>query len=731
MRTGLISRCGPGKRLVAWSCGLLFLLVMPAAATSQVIAPTPASARFLDDNRVDSILLQSFTVYGNSRGLSSQDIRDRYLVMRRQLADLFNALLQNPCQALDRRFKQVSDTDPGFPAARDAYDRALLDAVDRAMKTPESLFPLFEPNYSDRIRSFHADVEVMKNGEIRVHETITIYNGNGQLQPDLFQATMPSWNNDIQRGIVRDFPTRYLDSNGFWTITGFELKSLRKNGKEENFLQEYLSNGTRIKAGNADVILDTGTYVYDIEYVSRRQVIFHPEKDELYWNVNGNGWVFTADAVTCRIRFPEGSAIRESACYTGVLGSTARNCNSRQLSDREIFFSSNTGLGSYEGLTVAASIEKGILVPPGRVEKILAFLKANIILPGMASVLLFLSIFYSIAWHRRGRDPRGGTIIPQFEPPAGITPAQAGYLLRQGYDSSQFAATLVDAAVHRDLDIEVERKGWLVKSTMYRFSKPSGDHRAVSSSTGNRYGISIGSLYGQEAERGTYNPVIKNLNGELKSWLRKNLQVSSSKDGGVRGYFALNMAYGVIGFIILAAALIGGLIFTLNFYSTKLFIISAILFALAVTVHIIFSRIMKAYTPEGRKLTDHILGFRMYLDTTEQHVFQQLTPPEKTLELFEKYLPYAIALNVENNWAEKFDDIVQKAIAQGYQPAYYRGNMMSLSGGFRMSDLSSGISSGLSSTISSASTPPSSSSGGSGGGGSSGGGGGGGGGGGW
>jgi uncharacterized membrane protein YgcG len=675
--------------------------------------------------------LQAFTVQGLQKGLTESDIRERYQVMRVQMAELFRSLLMNPCMALDRRFARLAENDARIPAAQDAYDRALQDAIERALETPASLFPLFEPNYSDRIRSFHSDIEVMKDGELRVRESITVYNGNGQQQAALFEATMPSVNNDIQRGIVRDFPTRYLDSRGFWNVTGFRLLGVTRNGTKENYLDESLSNGIRIKAGNADIILDTGYHTYVIEYSTRRQLIFHEDKDELYWNVNGNGWVFTADTVTCRVRFPEGSVIRESACYTGEQGSTARDCRSRQGSENEIYFENRGRLKSYEGLTIAASIGKGVLVPPGQAEKAFAFLKANFILPLLAVVLSFLSIFYFTAWRKKGRDPKPGTIIPQFEPPAGISPAEAGYILRQKYDPSLFAATLVDAAVHRHLNIDVERKGTLFKTTVYRFNRPDAGSQAPSSSMDRRYGISIESLYGEEAKKGDYNPKIKSLNTQLQSSLRSKLHATRTADGGIRGYFALNQAYGIIGFFVLLLSFFAGIFFIVNYYSQTLLIISLILFVLALIVHLVFSSIMKAYTPEGRKLTDHILGFRMYLDTAEQKLYQQLTPPEKTLELFEKYLPYAIALDVENNWAEKFSDMMQKAIAAGYQPAYYHGNLSAMSGSFRMSDLSSGISSGLSSTISSASTPPSSSSGGSGGGGSSGGGGGGGGGGGW
>jgi len=136
---------------------------------------------------------------------------------------------------------------------------------------------------------------------------------------------------------------------------------------------------------------------------------------------------------------------------------------------------------------------------------------------------------------------------------------------------------------------------------------------------------------------------------------------------------------------------------------------------------------MRAYTKEGRKLTDEVLGFKLYLETAEQKRFDTLNPPGMTMQLFEKYLPYAIALDCENEWSAKFEHVIQQAIESGYQPVFYRMQGST----FNASSFTSGFSSGISSTIASASTPPSSSSGGSGGGGSSGGGGGGGGGGGW
>jgi uncharacterized membrane protein len=137
-----------------------------------------------------------------------------------------------------------------------------------------------------------------------------------------------------------------------------------------------------------------------------------------------------------------------------------------------------------------------------------------------------------------------------------------------------------------------------------------------------------------------------------------------------------------------------------------------------------------APTVEGRAMLDRIAGFKQYLSITERDRLDRMQAPEDNLKLFERFLPYAIALEVENRWADRFTSMLAAAAAasggsQGF--AWYSGSSSPWTdtGGFVGS-----LGSSLSSAVSSASTAPGSSSG-SGGGGSSGGGGGGGGGGGW
>jgi uncharacterized membrane protein YgcG len=141
---------------------------------------------------------------------------------------------------------------------------------------------------------------------------------------------------------------------------------------------------------------------------------------------------------------------------------------------------------------------------------------------------------------------------------------------------------------------------------------------------------------------------------------------------------------------------------------------------------------LEARTRQGRGVMDRIEGFRMYLDTAEEERLEFLNPPKKTPELFERFLPYAVALDCENTWAARFAGILASAGTAAAVGAWYAGERDILSDPIGFTEH---VGSSLSQQVASASSAPGSDSGSSGGGssggGSSGGGGGGGGGSGW
>jgi hypothetical protein len=110
----------------------------------------------------------------------------------------------------------------------------------------------------------------------------------------------------------------------------------------------------------------------------------------------------------------------------------------------------------------------------------------------------------------------------------------------------------------------------------------------------------------------------------------------------------------------------------------------AALLLLLVGVNFLFYRLLQAPTLAGRRLLDELAGFRMYLDVAEKDELRVRRGPERTLQLFEKYLPYALALGVENAWAEQFSDILDRARATGGAdavPRWYSGSSWDAPGG--------------------------------------------------
>ncbi|MDR1514146.1 MAG: DUF2207 domain-containing protein [Synergistaceae bacterium] len=96
----------------------------------------------------------------------------------------------------------------------------------------------------------------------------------------------------------------------------------------------------------------------------------------------------------------------------------------------------------------------------------------------------------------------------------------------------------------------------------------------------------------------------------------------------------------------------------------------------AIASALVFSVITPARTQEGKKLLSRVEGFEMFLKTANLNRMERLYPfrgqkiPEPSLELFERFLPYAIALNAAGVWAESFAAMIADS---GYSPSWYGG----------------------------------------------------------
>ncbi len=440
-------------------------------------------------------------------------------------------------------------------------------------------------------------------------------------------------------------------------------------------------------------------------------------------------------------------------------------------------FASTRVLEPGEGLTLVVEFPKGIVLEPSREQRLHWFLQDNGGVLALGAGLLLVLAWYLLQWFRFGRDPRPGVIIARYEAPPGTTPSDLRYVQRMGWDTRCAAADLVDAAVRGAVRIrkskEVfqleraervdlpERQGRLVDDLLQgkqQVSFSPGNHERIGNALKAHQKSLDEAHAGRDFQRNTRYVVI----GALLSlavligatlyatdgpeafavfflfvWLSVwSFAVGTLSAAALHGWYRMFRPGGgsgsrSIGATVLLSVMavpfwLGEIVALLALTSLIGLAFATLLFILIV-LNVLFLWLMRAPTREGRKLLDQIEGLRRYLSVAERDTLARLKEPPMSTEQFERMLPWALALGVEENWTNRFAEAVGPAVAATTVSSinWYHGGSIGNVGSF-----ASGLGSSLSGAISSSSRAPGSSSGG-GGGGSSGGGGGGGGGGGW
>ena len=614
---------------------------------------------------------------------------------------------------------------------------------------------------------------------VQAAEVITLYDSTLHIFSDatlnvVESITVNVEGKRIQRGIYREFPTHYTDAAGRQIVVPFEVKSVTMDGHPEKYTVQSRSNGKQVRIGQKDVLISHGLHTYVITYTTGRQIGFFADHDELYWNVTGNGWNFPIEKAQATVTLPPAAHITAVTGYTGPQGSRAAKLQEKNLSPNTAFFITTAPLGRHENMTIAVRWQKGVVRQPSAVDEATwMFLdNADLYMLFAGVVIVFLS--YIFMWRRVGRDPRSGTIVPLFAPPNGISPAAARFITRMGFDEKCLSVAIMDAAVKGCLKIRQNGK----KDYTLEKQKEADDTLSHGEAAVMRALFSPGNdTVTLEQENAA---VIDKARDALKTRLSQEYEKSFFFTNV--GYFSaglmmslvfigLALFFGgpshaptilitctIIAAVVLVAMAIARRFFLFivksvaSFFHTLfivifIIIISSILVKDAVAlywlislpiaflalINIVFYSLLKAPTVLGRKTMDQLAGFKMFLDIGEKERLATLYPPQMTPALFERFLPYAVALGVEQAWGDKFNNAMAEAgLEPGrYVPVWYVGS--SWHDAADIGNFSSTLGNTLTSTITSSSTAPGTSSGfGSGfSGGSSGGGGGGGGGGGW
>ena len=551
----------------------------------------------------------------------------------------------------------------------------------------------------ERILSYDSVIEVRADGSLDITEHIRVH-AEGKA---------------IRRGIYRDFPTRYKDRFGNRVMVGFEVLGVERDGKPEPWFTDYPGSGVRINTGNDDFLPVPADYTYTLRYRTDRQLGFFDDHDELYFNAIGTGWDFAIERGSVEVRLPGPVPVGqlETEAYTGGYGSKARDFQAQASAPGIARWTLTRPLAPGEGMTVVLSFPKGVVAEPASTRKLWWLLKDNS--PGWIALcgLVVLLVFCLRRWREVGRDPAAGVVVVRYDPPEGYSPADLRYIERMHYGNRCFSSDLLAGAVdglvriHRDKHLMSDK--WRLESTAYPGDAKLPGLRTLLSAL-----FSGGKML--ELDKSNASTIRK---------ARDSHAVQLEHRFNPR-MFRRNGRSIAVAVLIMIASIVLALGASMLLLGAGFLLVLPVAMAMLLVV-IAFGTVVKAPTPEGRRLLDAIEGFRRYLGVAERDELAAMqgpdAPPALDAGRYERLLPYAVALDVEDAWTKKFTLAVGAATAAATTTAigWYQGGSAG-----DLGSLSRAIGSNLASQVAASSTPPGSSSG-AGGGGFSGGGGGGGG----
>ena len=501
------------------------------------------------------------------------------------------------------------------------------------------LFPaaaLGQPK-SWEISSFHVDLAIDQAGGLDVRETLAI-------------RFVGSWN-----GIYRWIPV--VESKEGWGkkflhLSVQEIRDDRGTALKYETSRENDYKKFKIYIPGAVNTARTVAIAYRVSNALR----YFDDHDELYWNVTGNEWPVPIRRASAIITLPPGAAegLRATA-YTGPSGARGQDYQ-LTISDSVVQLQTTRALGYKEGLTVAVGWPKGVVAGPSAAARAWDFLLEHVIL--LLPVVVFVGYF--TVWHRIGRDPRlAKSIMPRYEPPGDLRPPEIGALMDGNVDQRDISALLVDLAVRGFLKIEETKEdGWLFDSTSYIF------HRTKEPSEWMNLGP-----FEQEMLTGLFRGGAKSVPlSSLKNRFYRHLETIRSQVYAslrARRYFRFRpdrvRTGASIVWVGVSVGSVAAAVFSVFVLGANPLYASGAA-ATAIIVALIFSRIMPALTVRGAHIHLDILGFEEYLGRAERDRLKLATP-----ETFEKFLPYAMALGVEEQWARAFEGLYTKP------PEWYTG----------------------------------------------------------
>ncbi len=498
-----------------------------------------------------------------------------------------------------------------------------------------------ESYYDYGIRDFNSLLEIQKDSSIIVTEEISV---------DFTNATN-------RHGLIRSIPMKYRDQLGNFLNLHFNLISVTdQNNQPINYSYSFNDPNADIKMGSADKYVDGQVVHYKIKYKIDRGLNRFESYDELFWNTTGNANQSAIANSTTYIVLPQSVDEKQlqSKCFTGYEGSSAQECTSKIIDGQIIEYKTNSLLRAGEGISVLVGFPKDLITYPSQLTYVLWFLADNW---GFGLPILVFAVMY-FQWYTKGRDPIAikSTVMAEYEAPDNLRPAQIGTLIDDSMDMRDITSTIIDLATRGYLKIiEKKEKQFFGESTTYTLEKTTPTNSKDSLAE-----------FEQKVYSGLFGSSEKATLDDLRYKFYKvipEVKRAVYTDLVNQKYYVANPESVRAVYVTTAAIIFFGTIF---FGEIVLAIMPSLMPGLLISAVIIgiFGNFMPKKTQKGVDTRVHILGLEEFIRTAEKDRMKFY----ENENIFEKMLPYAIALNLAEKWAKACESLNIQ------QPGWYQSS---------------------------------------------------------
>lgn len=546
----------------------------------------------------------------------------------------------------------------------------------------------------ERISAYVVDAVLDRQGVLTVTERLTVIVEHDR----------------IKRGITRTYPVKQRLPGFGLRHFSFDILSVTRDGAPSKYHQDERGYMSGVAVGSADVIIPPGPHVYEITYRSTGHVRSLPEHDELYYNAIGLDVAFPVDTARFRLTLPEGATVTRTRAFVGRAGSTEAGA-SGGAQGNVVEYATTRALQPGEAFTVVADWNKGVVAPGGFFDECSGATRNTLFGGLLAAVVVLLAVGHW--WYRR---PTGGTVIPLFHPPKGVTPAMAAWLRHRRFSALGLQAEILWAAT----------QGWL------RMDMRSPDTTILTGTDAAVQGVRSSQPWMGDASRKARNIIMRRDPLDLADTtvmtraherMREHYapRMGACFDTGLWWGLAV-LALGVAVFagllcfvyhpglddddawVFLAICLVCLVLCCLALYGivkklpllrvrplrtlaitagyAMLFwamgavyldycaddnIFAATLAGLVALPLLFIWRNMAVLNARGRGMNQELRGLEMYINTAEKDRLTRINAPDDSVAVYEELLPYAVALGCVKAWQRRFDPLL---LELDYAPAW-------------------------------------------------------------